>query len=481
MDNLDNQDKFDNLENHDNNDNNKNHDNNKNNESKDLPAFKESGIFDPSTDGEPELIGFSPNADFVNTDLPSDTDLPEARFDDLVNERGELDVPEIKVKKKKKVIHDGGGPIRSLAVSIAILSACLILGLVCGVFVLSVANDLFSFVYDKDELGEPVVYTVTIDDAGLSPREVGELLKEEGVIRYPFIFKLYAQLKKKDNFAVKCGTYTILSSANYDSIMTALNPTPPREEVTITFTDTMTTDDVIDLFLANGIGTREGFEEAINEYNYSYWFMEYLTPDQLSPDRYYRLDGYLYPDTYRFFTDSSEVAAIDKMLANFDRYFGEIYKTACEERSMTPDQIVTLASMVQAEAKRVTDFSIVAAVFDNRMKSKTFEGRLDSDATVQYYFRHVEGARHDKVTSDDLKVDTPYNTYLYKGLTPGAVCNPSINALRAALYPEEDCPYYYFVSRSNGVMLYAKTLAEHNKNIETVKKEDSSSGVGGYE
>lgn len=437
--------------------------------------------FEPSDDGQPEFIGFSPNADAMNTDIPTDTDDEAARFDDLIDEKGKIDTVEVKVKKKKKVIHDAGGPIRSMAVSIAVLVFCLIVGIVGGAAILSIANDLFSFVYDKDELGDPVVYTVTIDDEGMSPKEVGDLLGEEGVIRYPFVFKLYAQLKKKDNFKVKRGTYTISSSANYDAIMTALNPTPPREEVTITFTETMTTDDVIDLFLENGIGTREGFEEAINEYQYSYWFMDYLTPDQLSEDRYYRLDGYLYPDTYRFFTDSSEVAAIDKLLSNFNRYFGEIYKAACDERSMTPDQIVTLASMIQAEAGRVSDFTIVSAVFDNRLKSKTFEGRLDSDATVQYYFRHTEGARHDKVTSDDLKVDTPYNTYLYKGLTPGAVCNPSINALRAALYPEEDCPYYYFVSRSNGTMLYAKTLAEHNKNIETVRKEDGSSGVGGHE
>lgn len=441
----------------------------------------ENAKFQPADDGQPEFIGFSPNADVMNTDIPSDTDSEVARFDDLVDENGKIDTIEVKVKKKKKIIRDPGGPIRSMAVSIAVLVVCLVVGIVGGVVILSVANDLFSFVYEKDEFGDPVVYTVTIDDDGMSPKEVGELLGEKGVIRYPFVFKLYAQLKKKDNFKIKCGTYTISSSANYDAIMTALNPTPPREEVTITFTETMTTDDVIDLFLANGIGTREGFEEAINEYRYSYWFMDYLTPDQLSEDRYYRLDGYLYPDTYRFFTDSSEVAAIDKMLSNFDRYFGEVYKAACDERSMTPDQIVTLASMIQAEAGRVSDFTIVSAVFDNRLKSKTFEGRLDSDATVQYYFRHVEGARHDKVSADDLKVDTPYNTYLYKGLTPGAVCNPSINALRAALYPEEDCPYYYFVSRSNGTMLYAKTLAEHNKNIETVKKEDQSSGVGGHE
>lgn len=430
---------------------------------------------------DPEQIGFSPDDGIKNTDLPTACDSETARFDGLTAEG--VEKTEVKVKKKTKVVREHGGGIRSLATAVAVVTVCLVLGIIFGVVIISIGNDLFAFTFEKDENGEPISYTVVIDSEGMSASEVGKLLKAAGVIEYPSMFKLYVQLKKKDNFNVKVGTYTISAAANYDAIISALNPRPKRTEVTITFTETMTTDDIIDLFVKNGIGTREGFVDAIENYRYDYWFMDWLDKDKLSPDRYYRLDGYLYPDTYRFFSDSKESVAIGKMLSNFNKKFGEEYKTLCEEKNMTPDQAVILASMIQAEAQRVNDFTYVSAVFHNRLNSATFEGRLDSDATVQYYFRHTEGKRHDEITPEDLDTDTPYNTYKYKGLTPGAVCNPSINALRAALYPEENCPYYYFVSRYNGSMLYAKTLAEHNKNIAAAKKEreELENGVGGHE
>ncbi len=437
--------------------------------------------FEKASGTDPEEIGFSPEKSAPNLDLPTNTDVPAAEFE-FQDGIDKIPTVEVVVKKKTKVIKDRGGSVRSLAVAVSVITISLILGILLGVMIISVGNDVFAFTYEKDDDGNPVTHTVTIDDAGMSAAEVAKLLGENDVVRFPLVFKLYAQLKKKDNFAVKVGTYTISASANYDSIMTALNPTPPREEITITFTEGMTTDDIIDLFLENGIGTREGFINAINNYDYDFWFMKYLDSDSLSSDRYYRLDGYLYPDTYRFYSDSSEVTAIKKMLNNFNRYFGEDYEEKCEEIGMTPDEVVILASMIEAEAQKISDYTIVSAVFHNRLKSSTFMGRLDSDATVQYYFRHTEGARHKEVSSDDLKTDTPYNTYLYKGLTPGAVCNPSVNALKAAVYPEENCGYYYFVSRYNGSMLYAKTLAEHNRNVAAAKKESAShEGTGGHE
>jgi UPF0755 protein len=437
--------------------------------------------FEKASGTNPEDIGFSPGMSAPNPDMPTNTDVPAAEFS-FPDGIEKIPTVEVVVKKKTKVIKDRGGSVRTLAVAVSVITISLILGILLGVMIIAVGNDVFAFTYEKDEDGNPVTYTVTIDDAGMSAAEVAKLLGESGVVRYPLAFKLYAQLKKKDSFAVKVGTYTISASANYDSIMTALNPTPPREEITITFTEGMTTDDIIDLFLENGIGTREGFVEAINNYDYDFWFMKYLSSAGLSSDRYYRLDGYLYPDTYRFYSDSSEVTAIKKMLTNFNRYFGEEYEEKCQEIGMTPDEVVILASMIEAEAQKVSDYTIVSAVFHNRLNSSTFQGRLDSDATVQYYFRHTEGARHSEITSDDLKTDTPYNTYLYKGLTPGAVCNPSVNALKAAIYPEENCGYYYFVSRYNGSMLYAKTLAEHNKNVAAAKKESAShDGTGGHE
>lgn len=437
-------------------------------------------LFTDADGTDPDHIGFSPSSEGLNLPI-RDSDGPLA-FEELVKKRsGDEPEEQIVVKTRVRRRAEGGASLRSLAISVAYLAAVLLLGVWLGIFIVGIGNDVFAFTFEEDSQGNPIIYSVTITDEGMAPAEVGRLLKEAGVIKYDWAFKLYAQLKKKDSFSVKAGSYTISAAANYDAIMSILNPTPVRGEIDITFSEGMNTDDIIDLFLANGIGTREGFEYALNSYPYEYWFMKDLK--EVPEGRYYRLDGYLYPDTYRFYTDSSEVAAIDKMLSNFNQKFGEGYKQVCDELGMSVDEVVRIASMIESEAKRVSDYSTVSAVFYNRLNSASFEGSLQSDATVQYYFRHVEGARHTEVTPEDLLVDTPYNTYLYKGLPPGAICNPSLNALKAALYPDEDCPYYYFVSRSNGYMYYAKTLSEHNANIAKVKEEneDPEGSVGEWE
>jgi UPF0755 protein len=441
-------------------------------------------IFEKTDAPDPEDIGFSPGVGKINPDLPiRDQDSPYS-FENLEEEVGEMEAPP-RIKKVVRVRTERGGTIRSMAVGICVAVVILLLGLLSGVWIVNVANDVFAFTYETDEAGEAIQYTFDIDEDNLSTAQLAALLKKEGVIRYAFVFRLYCQVKGYTQFSSEDhtllpGSLTISGSANYDAILKALYPASVRQEVSITFTEGMTTDDVIDLLVEKGVGDREKFIDAIQNYDFDYWFLEDLT--DLSEDRYYRLDGYLYPDTYRFYTDSNEVTALNKLLSNFNKKFGEEYKTACENLGMTVDQVVTLASLIQSEAGHSSDYTQVSAVFHNRLKSTTFNGRLDSDATIQYYFRHVEGARHKTVTPEDLTVDTPYNTYLYNGLTPGPICNPSINALKAALYPEENCNYYYFVSRPTGYMYYATTYAQHLANIEKVKEEEEdSSSVGEWE
>ncbi len=437
-------------------------------------------IFDRETSPEHLDIGFTPDVDGLNYRKES---IPEESFEDLSVEATEK---KIKIIKKEKTVYEHGGSLRSLILTVIYVVAVLIVGVLSGILALKVANDVFAFSYEKDENGNPIVYTFEITEDNMSVNQMAKLLKKEGVIKYPLIFKLYAQLKKVDIFTTNSdnehkkqnlilGTHSISSAANYDAILISLNPPKPREEVDITFTETMTTDDIIDLLVENNVGTREGFIEVIQNYPFDFWFVEKL--NNLSEDRFYRLDGYLYPDTYRFYTDSSEEVAIKKFLTNFDNHFTQECKDAAAKSGKTVDEIVILASIIQGETKRINDYSKVSGVFYNRMKSKDFEGRLDSDATIQYYFRHFEGARHSTITPEDLKIDTPYNTYLRKGLTPGAICNPNINAIKAALYPETNFPYYYFVSRYNGAMLYAKTYKEHQENIEKAKEEREKAGI----
>lgn len=434
-------------------------------------------IFAAGEGVDPEAIGFSPETDVSELAKLKDEGENPLSFGDLTGQEPDSDEEQVVRKVKVRQRMERGASLRTLVLGVCYLAVVIVTGILLGSKIVSVGNDIFAFTFETDLEGNPVNYTIVIDDAGMSPAEVGKMLKDAGVIKYDWAFKLYAQLKKKENFKVTPGSYTLSADANYDSIMSQLNPVPARQEITITFTEGMNTDEIIELFLENGIGTREGFEQAINSYPYSYWFMDYLRGD-LPDGRFYRLDGYLYPDTYRFYSDTGEVAAIDKLLANFDKKFGEEYKEACDDLGLTPDEVVRIASMIEAEVKHAVDIIPVASVFHNRLKSSSFDGLIQSDATVQYYFYHTEGARHEEITPEDLETDTPYNTYLYKGLPPGAICNPSLTSLRAALYPDDSCPYYYFVARPNGYMYYAKTLAEHNANIEKVREESENTGGG---
>lgn len=399
----------------------------------------------------------------------SDADTALA-FDDLsalAKEKEETtEGPRPKIIRKKVIRRDKGRFVRTLSATMIYLVSVICVGLLAGMFIVSAINDVFAFVKDDS------LYEITIEDDKMTLKELAEYLHEEGIIRYPLIFRIYCGMKNEEGITLQEGTFMISPSYNYDKILNSLNPAPPRGQIDITFTEGMTIDDIIDLFLANGIGTREGFEDVIENHRFDYWFLKDM---ELSEDRYYRLEGYLYPDTYRFYTDSSEVAALTKMLNNFKKKVPTSYKEQCEAMGLTLDQAVTIASLIEAECTWVADFEPVSGVFHNRLASADFNGRMDSDATIQYILRHTTGARKEKLEDADLLIDSPYNTRLYDGLPPSPICSPSLNALMAAIYPDTASGYYYFVAQANGYNLYAKTYAEHLKNIETVQNEQTGS------
>lgn len=356
----------------------------------------------------------------------------------------------------------GGGDSGSVFLS-SVLKAVMYIAFifVCAGFlsyyVINVGNDVFAFVKDDSAISVTFGEFATIND-------IADTLSENGIIEYPDMFVLYAKLRKKADVDFLAGTYTLSPSMNYDSLIAKLRKStaPARTEISITIREGLTVDEIIDLFLSYGIGTRDGFVDVIQNDTFDFWFMEFLTPDKLSPDRTYRLEGYLFPDTYYFYSDSSERTAIYKLLYRFNQQFDERYRESCEALGMTVDEVITLSSMIQSEAKFVTDYGLISSVFHNRLNKPSAEtqGYLQSDATVQYFL-----TEHKKVVdSADLEIDNPYNTYLYKGLPPGPICNPSLDAMSYALYPDASS-YFYFVAKSDGWNLFAKTHAEHLANI----------------
>ena len=373
-------------------------------------------------------------------------------------------------KKHRRAVSAAGVLASSLFKAVMYILFVLFVSTYCAYYVIEIGNDIFAF--EKPELTANI--TVTED---MTTERFSSMLSEAGIIKYPAIFNLYIKYKSDSDDTYIPGEYVLDATMNYDELYAKVTTVPyVRTEITVTIPEGYTTDQIIDLFLEKGIGTREGFVEAINEYPFKHDFIAKLNELELDPNRTYRLDGYLFPDTYFFYQDDSEVQVINKLLNNFENKFDDIYYERCERLGMTFDEVITLASMIQAEAKLAVDFEYISSVFHNRLNSDSFPF-LESDATVQYCLEN----RNEDLTQEDLDIDNPYNTYVYEGLPPGPRCNPGIDGITAALYPDDPLDEdgdsfeaFYFVSNKYGRTYYAATNRQHERNKEQVKKDNES-------
>ena len=189
-----------------------------------------------------------------------------------------------------------------------------------------------------------------------------------------------------------------------------------------------------------------------------YYFIEDVLSQDDAGDRKYALEGYLSPNTYEIYTSASADTIVRRLLSQTEAAYLLSYDERAQELGMTMDDVFTLASMIEKEAKKA-DFAKVSAVFHNRLKAGM---TLDSDVTVKY----ASGSQKMYLNSDDLSVDSAYNTYRRKGLPVGPVCNPSMDAVVAALYPDEQYlaqKYLYFCSTDpdSGELHFSRTLEEH--------------------
>ena len=333
---------------------------------------------------------------------------------------------------------------------------CLGIAAVMSALIILMAREIFALNH-RGWSGEAV--TVTAENE-LDTREAAELLKENGLIGSKMLFRIYSSLRgKKRSFPP--GEYTLSPSAGYDGLIRRLSGggAVKRRQVSVTVPEGSTVRDIIRIVCReNGICSEDELTEAVEKGDFDkYSFVRELSENERNGERLYRLEGYLYPDTYYFYTDSSAYTVIDRMLENFDRHFDAKYRQACQKNGMTTDEAVTLASMIMKEARKLSDYPKVSSVFKNRKNSRAFGGRYQSDATLTY-------ALSRPMVGGDKESLSPYNTYKYAGLPPSPICCPDMNAISYALCPDRT-NYFYFVSDKNGDMLYASTYDKHRENI----------------
>ena len=348
----------------------------------------------------------------------------------------------------------------------AVYVTCVVLiSVFLAVGIIVVGNDVFALVKDDK------VVEITVSDS-TTVSELADILAEHEIIKYPAVFKIYASMKDMTDEDIVAGTYKISPTMNYELLTTAFKPVLTREIVRLTIPEGASVPDVIKIFTDNGIGTREGFISAINEYDYSEHF-EWLAPlyEEKDSKRYYRLEGYLYPDTYDFYSDSEETQIIYKLLENFDAKFSEEMKNDAAEAGFTVDQIVIIASLIQEEAYYYEDYDKIASVFINRLNKPSTYPKLESDATVAYAIGVEQGKRPEDIGAAELDFDSPYNTRKYNGMPPGAITNPGYEAIMCAIYPAKT-DYYYFVADAKGYNVFSQTYKQHLEAVEAIRNAD---------
>ncbi len=328
------------------------------------------------------------------------------------------------------------------------LITILIISIVLSVIAIFVANDVFALVKDDAEIIIEVPEHTKIS-------KLGSTLDKEGVIEYGLIFKIFLLVTDKDG-DVLAGSYKLSPSMDYAQIARTLRNTDKQETVTVTIPEGYTIAQIRDTLVENGVCTAEALNEALNTYPFKHTFLQ----SQLPPSQNW-LEGYLFPDTYTFYKNGDAVKdVVNKMLNNFDNRFDENIVNGANELGITIDEAVIIASLIEREAKVPEEFAMISGVIHNRLNSSSFP-YLEIDASLLYGLGRTSG----ELTRVDLETDTPYNTYLHKGLPPGPICNPGYNALYAATHPD-DHDYYFYVAMPDGSHLFASTNSKHEQNKE---------------
>ena len=228
-----------------------------------------------------------------------------------------------------------------------------------------------------------------------------------------------------------------------------------RNILQLTFPEGYTVEQIKTTLVQAGICKEEELNEALSVHEYNYDFL----PKNLEEGEN-RLEGYLFPDTYQFYEDSDADTVVEKFLDNFDQKVTEDMRSQIEKSDYSLREILTVASMVEKEAKLSSEQAKIAGVIYNRLNSKDYP-YLNIDATILYVVGHK-----DALTKADLKIDSPYNTYTQKGLPPGPICNPGLDAIMAAINPEKHDYYFYVASGDkDGSHVFSKTLDEHNQAV----------------
>ena len=343
------------------------------------------------------------------------------------------DVPEnrpLRLRREKRTGCVGGILYGAFVICISILLAALLW---------MAAVDVLGF----GEGDEPVNVTVK---QGFVLDDITDLLYDAGLVKYKFLFDLYAGFSHADE-KITAGSYVLNRNWDYRALVQGMTArTGKRVETTVTVPEGYTLSQIFTLLEDCNVCSADALWEAATNYNFKYFFLD----EETLGDRL-RLEGYLFPETYNFYIGSKPEQAIAIFLREFNRRYTETYIERAETMGYSINDIINIAAMIEREAGDDEERARIAAVIYNRLKSRDFPN-LQIDATIVY-------ALADTDLPFSTNYDHPYNTYLHPGLPPGPIANPGIKSIQAALYPDSTNEYYYALNKS-GTHNFFRTYAQ---------------------
>ena len=404
-----------------------------------------------------------------------ETAVAEVEEEAYEEEEEDVDPFTVPIGKRRPKWKKGYGffGIPHIAVTAVWLAITVMIGVSLGRILWVCCADMMSF-------GKPPVtayITVTEQD---NIDTISEKMAEAGLIRYPGLFKKFADITKKSD-RIQVGIHELGSHLDYNAMINNMvYVSTPREEIKVTIPEGYTCAQIFKLLEKKNVCSVEDLEKwAASGALKEYWFLEGVTRGDK-----YCLEGYLSPDTYLFYTNDKPRNVLEKLLNAFDARFTDIMKEDFEkmqsrysklmskygrsskyikEHPLTLHQVITLASVVERETANDVESYDMAAVFYNRVANPDI-GTMGSDATVYYAVGDYQRKKK-KLTKQDLASKSPYNTRKATGFPPGPICNPGAYALYAALDPNDNNYLYFVYSKSQKKHLFAKTYSDHQKNV----------------
>lgn len=281
-------------------------------------------------------------------------------------------------------------------------------------------------------------------EKGDSAIAIAENLQSAGLIKSPFLFRLYIYLSLSQ-YSLKPGEYEFFPGMSIRDIGDALI-FGGMNEAMVTIPEGFTIKQIEDRLVGANLAERGGLT--------SFKFLKDAPLILSDKPKSASLEGYLFPDTYRFFKDAVLSDIVGKMVDNLNGKLTPDFHAAIKKSGRSLYEILTMASLVEREVSKESDRPIVAGVLWKRLEAGV---PLQVDATLIY----ITG--RNEIYEADKKINSLYNTYLYRGLPKGPISNPGISAIEAAIFPKSN-PYWYYLSAKDGRTIFSRTLEEHNRN-----------------